>query len=210
MAFERESDLKFWTGLRKSYLLDSAKVEGSILLDCVGNAFSGNDNVVSRACHNSQVSKYNRFLPTPQYKILDERGYACLHSHSQICQQKNLTFDRPQSLTNRTLWLVQQTRTKLNQWANRVFPVLEAFCFNLDTFGSSLALLLFCVCSCVFRGGRNYFGFGCSRNHLFFVDLFLLHLWSLVMKKIEFRAAAIIRIQKNVKMFMAICRHKPR
>ena len=47
MAFERESDLKFWTGLRKSYLLDSAKVEGSILLDCVGNAFSGNDSVVS-------------------------------------------------------------------------------------------------------------------------------------------------------------------
>ena len=44
----------------------------------------------------------------------------------------------------------------------------------------------------------------------FFVDLFLLHLLSLVMKKIEFRAAAIIRIQKNVKMFMAICRHKPR
>lgn len=31
-----------------------------------------------------------------------------------------------------------------------------------------------------------------------------------LMKKIEFRAAAIIRIQKNVKMFMAICRHKPR
>ena len=90
MAFERESDLKFWTGLRKSYLLDSAKVEGSILLDCVGNAFSGNDNVVSRACHNSQASKYNRFLPTPQYKILDERRYACLHSHSQICQQKIL------------------------------------------------------------------------------------------------------------------------
>ena len=123
---------------------------------------------------------------------------------------KNLTFDRPQSLTNRTLWLVQQTRTKLNQWVSRVFPVLEAFCFNLDTFGSSLVLLLFFLCSCVFRGGRNYFGFGCSRNHLFFVDLFLLHLWSLVMKKIEFRAAAIIRIQKNVKMFMAICRHKPR
>lgn len=49
------------------------------LLHCVGNAFSGNDNVVSRACHNSQVFKYNRFLPTPQYKVLDE-----------ICQQKIL------------------------------------------------------------------------------------------------------------------------
>ena len=60
------------------------------LLHCVGNAFSGNDSVVSWACHNSQVFKYNRFLPTPQYKILDERGYACLHSHSQICQQKIL------------------------------------------------------------------------------------------------------------------------
>ena len=31
-----------------------------------------------------------------------------------------------------------------------------------------------------------------------------------VMKKIEFRATAIIRIQKTVKMFLAICRHKPR
>lgn len=60
------------------------------LLHCVGNAFSGNNSVVSRACHNSQVFKYNRFLPTLQYKILDEKGYACLHSHSQICQQKIL------------------------------------------------------------------------------------------------------------------------
>ena len=59
---------------------------------------------------------------------------------------KNLIFDRPQSLTNRALGLVQQTRTKLNRWVSRVFPVLEAFCFSLDTFGSSLALLLFlCV-----------------------------------------------------------------
>ncbi|KAJ7363632.1 Unconventional myosin-VI [Desmophyllum pertusum] len=31
-----------------------------------------------------------------------------------------------------------------------------------------------------------------------------------LMKKIEFRATAIIRIQKTVKMFLAICRHKPR
>ena len=31
-----------------------------------------------------------------------------------------------------------------------------------------------------------------------------------VMKKIEFRATAIIRIQKTVKMFLAVCRHKPR
>lgn len=30
------------------------------------------------------------------------------------------------------------------------------------------------------------------------------------MKKIEFRATAIIRIQKTVKMFLAVCRHKPR
>lgn len=32
----------------------------------------------------------------------------------------------------------------------------------------------------------------------------------LVMKKIAFRAEAIIRIQKTVKMFQAVCRHKPR
>lgn len=31
-----------------------------------------------------------------------------------------------------------------------------------------------------------------------------------LMKKIEFRATAIIRIQKTVKMFLAVCRHKPR
>lgn len=31
-----------------------------------------------------------------------------------------------------------------------------------------------------------------------------------LMKKIEFRATAIIHIQKTVKMFLAICRHKPR
>ena len=30
------------------------------------------------------------------------------------------------------------------------------------------------------------------------------------MKKIAFRAEAIIRIQKTVKMFLAVCRHKPR
>lgn len=210
MAFKMESGLKFWTGWRKSNLLGSAKVEGSILLHCVGNAFSGNDNVVSRACHNSQVyiiQPISSHTSVQNSWWKEIRLFAFTFTNLST---KNLTFDRPRSLTNRTLWLVQQTRTKLNQWVNRVFPVLEAFCFNLDTFGSSLALLLILGGSCVFRGGRNYFGFGCSRNHLFFVDLFLLHLWSLVMKKIEFRAAAIIRIQKNVKMFMAICRHKPR
>lgn len=31
-----------------------------------------------------------------------------------------------------------------------------------------------------------------------------------LMKKIAYRAAAIIRIQKTVKMFLALCRHKPR
>lgn len=60
------------------------------LLHCVGNAFSGNDNVVSRACHNSQVFKYNRFLPTPQYKILDERGYACFHIHKSVNKKSYL------------------------------------------------------------------------------------------------------------------------
>lgn len=210
MAFKMESGLKFWTGWRKSNLLGSAKVEGSILLHCVGNAFSGNDNVVSRACHNSQVyiiQPISSHTSVQNSWWKEIRLFAFTFTNLST---KNLTFDRPRSLTNKTLWLVQQTRTKLNQWVSRVFPVLEAFCFNLDTFGSSLALLLILGGSCVFRGGRNYFGFGCSRNHLFFVDLFLLHLWSLVMKKIEFRAAAIIRIQKNVKMFMAICRHKPR
>ena len=91
MAFKMESGLKFWTGWRKSNLLGSAKVEGSILLHCVGNAFSGNDNVVSRACHNSQVFNTTDFFPHLSTKFLMKGDtLVCFHIHKSVNKKSYL------------------------------------------------------------------------------------------------------------------------